>query len=53
MEKVLPRGVPTISYVRVLNQDQPGQVSDIAIDGDFVSILESGQVRVIDLLDAN
>lgn len=44
MEKVIPRGIPTISYVRILNQEQPSQISDIGIDGDFVSVMESGQV---------
>eukprot|EP00602_Paraphysomonas_sp_CaronLab_P008587 CAMPEP_0185034294 /NCGR_PEP_ID=MMETSP1103-20130426/24034_1 /TAXON_ID=36769 /ORGANISM="Paraphysomonas bandaiensis, Strain Caron Lab Isolate" /LENGTH=1149 /DNA_ID=CAMNT_0027570895 /DNA_START=22 /DNA_END=3471 /DNA_ORIENTATION=+ len=39
---VMPRGVPTLSYIRVLSQDD-SQASDIAIDGDFVSIVEPGQ----------
>lgn len=50
MEKVIPRGVPTISYVRILNQEQNGQVSDIGIDGDYVSIMESGQVKLFHFL---
>ena len=47
MEKVIPRGIPTISYIRILNQEQTGQSSDIATDGDFVSIMETGQVTFL------
>lgn len=50
MEKVIPRGIPTISYIRILNQEQSGQSNDIEIDGDFVSIMESGQVNIFFLL---
>jgi hypothetical protein len=41
---ILPRGVPTLSYVRVLDPEG-GLSTDIILDGDFVSVMDPGQVR--------
>lgn len=40
---MLPRGVPTLSYVRVLDPEG-GLSTDIVLDGDFVSVMEPGHV---------
>ena len=38
-----PRGVPTVTYLRVLNPE-PGQGDDVQIDGSHVTIMEPGKV---------
>ena len=45
MSSKVPRGVPTITYLRVLqNESKVSQKNDVMIDGNVISLYEQGQV---------
>ena len=44
-EDLIPRGVPTVTYIRVLNPEA-GQGDDIQTDGSTVTIMEPNKVII-------